>query len=61
MLRVSRTCACVCACEYAQEVADRFAGPILLKHDRAIALYEQPARNRVLRFVTRAIMPHRRK
>lgn len=39
----------------------QLTGPTLLKRDRAIALYEQPARNRVLRFVTRAIMPHRRK
>lgn len=59
MLHLARA-ACMCV-RVNVKVSYRFAGPTLLKHDRAIALYERPALNQVLRFVTRTIMPHWRK
>lgn len=41
--RACCTCiACVCVCICVWEAVDRFAGSTLLKHDRAIALYERP-------------------
>lgn len=44
-------------------IVDTSVDLALLKYDRAIALRERDhaAWNRALRFVTRAIMPHRRK